>query len=567
MKRFLCIVFALGFTTVAESQQKPFAALRELLEQGRVLGGSEVGTKCGTPLVFEAMRRMKDLPSGLRAMVRQTLQRPTSDTSRLSPSGRFRIHYDTTGTHEPRMIAGNPLMPVSGSAEEFVDSVAAVFDHCWSVEIGEMGYGVPPPDDGNGGGDEYDVYIQDLAPDLFGFTSWDGEPQLEGGIHERYATFITIDNDFFPHRTKGLDGLRVTAAHEFHHAIQIGSYGLWPTAPGSGEYRDLYFYELTSVWFEEILYDDVNDYYFDLPRFLQNFKDGAGRSLSFSTYSLANAGYERSLWAQYLDKRFSRTAMRELWEGVRTNPVLESADVMLHSHQSSLRDAFAEFSFWNVYTGARADTIRYYQEGKMFPSLQPNLSTTFNGTSTFIQQEAYPFSAQYYTFAVSGDTVIAAISNVNQEAATSNPSLLSGFRLTLTGIGGGSGAIQKLSNGLTMVFSGLPIDDWRTLYIGAGAAADLKSQAFPFPNPMRLQDAAILTLPVEGSLSGPASVFILTGSFDLVFSGSYQVTDSFGKKVVTVPAKDFSGSVSSGIHFVIVKTQQREYRSKMVFIR
>jgi len=74
-------------------------------------------------------------------------------------------------------------------------------------------------------------------------------------------------------------------------------------------------------------------------------------------------------------------------------------------------------------------------------------------------------------------------------------------------------------------------------------------------------------LPAEGSLPGPARVFLLTTTFDLVFSGSYPISDLFGKQFVSVPTRDFAGNVSTGIHFVFLKTGQREYRWKMAIIR
>ena len=43
---------------------------------------------------------------------------------------------------------------------------------------------------------------------------------------------MNIDNDF-QFFTARVDGLRVTIAHEFFHAIQFGAYGYWST--------DLYF--------------------------------------------------------------------------------------------------------------------------------------------------------------------------------------------------------------------------------------------------------------------------------------------------------------------------------------
>jgi len=74
---------------------------------------------------------------------------------------------------------------------------------------------------------------------------------ISGTQPERYSSNIDINNDFIGSSffTKGIQALRVTAAHEFHHAIQFG-YGWW----GSDE---RYAYELTSTWMEDVVYTDV----------------------------------------------------------------------------------------------------------------------------------------------------------------------------------------------------------------------------------------------------------------------------------------------------------------------
>ena len=561
MKRIAQIALLSLVVSAAHARQQPLSVLRELLQK-ELAAGEEINAKCGTPLLFEARRRMGEFPEGIRMTIGQILLRPTLHTSRLSPSGRFRIHYDTSGVNQPRMLAGNPLNPVPNSHEEYVDSVGSIFDHCRDVEVDVLGFRPAPSDGGKAGGAEYDIYVRDQAPDLFGFTSWDGETQLESGVRDRYVTFIEIDNDFLAQRTKGLDGLRVTAAHELHHSMQVGAYGIWNTVPNS----DFYFYELTSVWLEEVLYSDVNDYYFDLPRFLQNFKDFSGRSFAFATFSAANAGYERSIWDQYLERRFGIDVVRQMWEGILTEPPLKSMETVLENHGTSLKTAFAEFSSWNIFTGVRADTVRYYREGNMFPPIQPNTTAAFSGSSMFIQGEASPLSAQYYAFSIPGDTILAVVSNVNHESAYSNPGQLSGIRLTLSRTEG-KGAVQQLSNGFIMGFEGEPRDDWRTLYVGTASESNLNTRPLPSPNPLRFREATALLLPADGSSPGPATVFVLSTTFDLVFSGSYPVADLFGSPTVSIPTRDIAGSVSSGIHFVFLKTAQREYRWKMAFVR
>lgn len=510
--------------------------------------------KCGTPLMIDAMQIMRESPEYVRSGFEAALQRPSRHTSRVSASGRFRIHYDTTGTNQPGMIG------VPNSHEAYVDSVIAIFDQVWNKVIGEMGFEPPPTDNGVGGGDEYDIYILSLNTGTFGETFWEPADNLESGIRHRFPSYITIDVNYDGERTPGLEGLRVTAAHEFFHAIQIGAYGIWQNVP---QY-DFFFYELTAVWMEEVVFDEINDYYFDLDDFFRFFKDFSNRSYGFTSWSIWK-GYERSVWALFLEKKHGRDIVRQIWEGMKQAPALESMDVVLKSHGSSLESAFAEFASWNLFTGFRADPVRYYKEGANFPVLSVNASAAYAGSTTAFQGTGLPLSLQYYRLDKPGDTVVAVIANVDASRAYSAPLQAESFSVSLSP-GAVKGATQKLSNGLTAGFvagSG----GWRTRYVGVDRNADLRVESIASPNPFRLASADLLTLPLDDTPEGPVEVFFLTPSLDLAYSATFAITHRIGKSEVIVPATSLQPHVSSGVYFVHLKTSQREYLWKVVVIR
>ena len=56
---------------------------------------------------------------------------------------------------------------------------------------------------------------------------------------------MMIDNDFTSYFSSGINGARVTVAHEFHHSIQGGNYIFRP--------EDTFFYEITSTAMEEFV--------------------------------------------------------------------------------------------------------------------------------------------------------------------------------------------------------------------------------------------------------------------------------------------------------------------------
>ena len=72
---------------------------------------------------------------------------------------------------------------------------------------------------------------------------------------------MVIDNDYAGgYYSTGINGARVTVAHEFHHGIQCGNYS---PKNSSSLYRnsDVFYYKLTSTAMEEFVVDVVNDYY------------------------------------------------------------------------------------------------------------------------------------------------------------------------------------------------------------------------------------------------------------------------------------------------------------------
>ncbi len=79
----------------------------------------------------------------------------------------------------------------------------------------------PPSDNGAGGDNKYDVYIQNQGGGVYGYTEWESKV---GSVN--WTSFMVIDNDYIGYYSTGLDGMKVTVAHEFHHGIQLGNYSV-----------------------------------------------------------------------------------------------------------------------------------------------------------------------------------------------------------------------------------------------------------------------------------------------------------------------------------------------------
>ena len=65
-------------------------------------------------------------------------RRPSADFNAVSPSGRFRVHYDIEGSEG--------VDPTDGDANgvpDYVDLTMAVLDSVWVLQVDQMGYSPP----------------------------------------------------------------------------------------------------------------------------------------------------------------------------------------------------------------------------------------------------------------------------------------------------------------------------------------------------------------------------------------------------------------------------------------
>jgi hypothetical protein len=489
----------------------------------------------------------------------ELLQQIPPSTQKERVIGRFKICYDTSATsHVPALLDANG-QPLSNTAEAYVDSVGAIFNYVYSAEVDGLGY---PPSPHEQGEPYYRVIIQDMnyyngRP--YGFPDWDSEAPLNpGGYPLRYACFVVIDKSYRGYKTEGINGLKATAAHEFHHVIQVGSYG----------YRDdeVYAHELTSTWMEDVVYTYVNDYY----NYLHNYFDNYSRGISFNAPDYG--GYERCIWAHYLAKRFNRDIIREVWDGMKTLSFLESTNTALVNHGSDLRTAFSEFTFWNYFTADRADTVKYYPEGNCYPRFQPYQKKSYQNMPDTVGGDIYPLSSSIYEFDFPSDTIMAMISNVEIEAAEQKNGMTRRVDILLSS-SIPSVPYQEFGNGLTAKVIVADTSLWRFSF-SQGVRRDTMINPRRFavssnasPNPFRLEESQQLLLPIQDKTARTADVYFYSSSLNLVYSKLLPVGPAGSNWVIALQSSELKSCLSSGIYFIIAKVKNNEYRWKVAVIR
>jgi len=311
----------------------------------------EAVPRCGTPMVQEAIHALVERSGDFSGVAMKVLARPFRERFHISPEGYFRIHFDLSGRNgiEPTDEDGNGL-------PDYVDIVAAVADSLWSLEIDRLGYRTPPSDEGYGGGSECDIYISALSH--YGFTHAD-----VGGISgKRRTSYIEIDNNYADPvfygegQTPGLDGLRVTLAHELFHVIQWGYY-----------YGNdcLWWQEATATWMEEIAYPHIDNYLFYVPYFLRTQERGLDRG---SGNDLRIYGI--SVFSHFLSQRYGGDIVRESWEEFerRGNGRVGNLEQVI---PDGLGKGMGEFAVWNYFTGERYRPDLSYEDGEDYIGLRP----------------------------------------------------------------------------------------------------------------------------------------------------------------------------------------------------
>ncbi len=303
---------------------------------------------CGFRAQLELQQSFNQLEPQMQAFAKTLLSEPVRSFSITSPSGHFILHYDTSGFHavDPTDLSGNGV-------PDYIDSAAVIFDHVWETEIEQLRFKAPPDANGNPVSD-YPIYFTNFG--YYGMT-WFGTSLPQN----RYTSYIEIHRNFAGggFYTHGLQALKVTAAHEFNHAIQLG-------------YRfetnsDIFFMEMTSTWLEDYVYEDVNDYLQYLPSFFSTMTD--------RKFNATSGEYANSLYLHMIEKNYGPQAVVKIWENIISDPPIKSLDLYLKQKGASFAQSQNNYAVWLYFTGNRAQGGDFFPEAADYPQLHPSSGT------------------------------------------------------------------------------------------------------------------------------------------------------------------------------------------------
>ena len=317
----------------------------------------------------------------------------------------FRFHYTTVGPHAPPLEDVNPMNGVP----DYVDICAEAHERSFHVEVNLMGFKKPLDDfwaAENGGNHKYDVYLFQFPALGFTTTDWYNGRVLPTVV--TFGPYFAINSrlyDFFG-KSKGIDYIETTTAHEFLHGIQFAYNARMPG----------WFMEASATWVESKVYDgglsedrdDISDpdeigetdAYDDYPRLLQVFLNQPDIPLD-SRVGLHE--YAAVIWAFYMTERFDVDIIRQVYGGATEGSYREFGNFMevFTDHGTTLVEAFKTFTEWNYFTHDRDDG-KHYLNGHRFPpvTIHPhNMHDTYPVRVDW-DSEAMPepFSSRYIVF-------------------------------------------------------------------------------------------------------------------------------------------------------------------------
>lgn len=337
-----------------------------------------------TGIRHSARRDWNKLEPATQKILAKVLAKPALAGERVCTpvGGHFSIHYATSGGDAPDSTDAN-----QNNVPDWVEKVAGVFEYVYSVEVNKMGYRPPPTT-------TYDVYLEDLTSQgAYGFTTDNGTPSRPA---VSASSFIEIDKAYtaamFEQTASGNytpeQSLRVTAAHEFHHAIQYGY----------NYYFDIWYAETTSTWMENEVYDSVSQLYSYLPSYLPFTS-----TIALGAPEGGNSEYGRWIFNRYLTElQGNRTVVRAIWDKLATLPapadgsdipMLPIIDSVLSSELGNNFFGFAKRLYLRDWTSHTADL-------SFIPTVAVGPAQTFTvgGAVTAPINSLAPYTFAYYKY-------------------------------------------------------------------------------------------------------------------------------------------------------------------------
>ncbi|MFH2035780.1 MAG: dockerin type I repeat-containing protein [Candidatus Zixiibacteriota bacterium] len=334
--------------------EKYYYSALSVLDPGKLpdkfISTTSLPIKSGTPIINDALANYDLMDDFQKANLDKLLARPPLDSVYDSPEGFFKIHYSF---EFPDSVSDEDLN--FNEVPDFVERIGQYADSAFFYYLVYNGYYPPPPDEDG----IYDIYIIGMGStygstvkELDGDSSW-SDYQSHIRIN---CNLNNVPNNDDP-EGKVIGAQKVTVAHEYFHAVQLA----YSFRTGI----DAWWVEGGATFYEDILFDEVNDNYQYLPYFF-NYPDSF---LFDSDNNVSYRDYGDFVFSSFLSEKYGTGIIKSVWMYLRYYNLLPSLDSALVPYGTKMKKIFTEFTVWNYFTGDRNIEGMFYNDAADYPQI------------------------------------------------------------------------------------------------------------------------------------------------------------------------------------------------------
>ena len=326
--------------------------------------------KCATPEVF-----------GISKEKNQDLARLQSAFNHTSPSGKFIVYYDRTGSD------AIPLTDTQGGPNgvpDYAETVARSADESYAAMLG---YGFPDPLTGST--QPYPIYIENIAS-AYGY--------MQTSNTSPHDTFIGINNNFtgFNPQLNTDELIQVTVAHELKHVIQFKQTRL-------GNFESTNWREYDAALMEDVVYDSANDYYLFVNTSLSIFR-APEVPIRPASISELGKGYYKMTFNHYYYEKFGIQFWVDVWAKIEAQNSMTMKAAMSEALEERGSNWETEFNRMFLWHSATQSDINYnygFEERANFPDVKRryalgNSANVQSKDSTLSNIRLNPTAADFY---------------------------------------------------------------------------------------------------------------------------------------------------------------------------
>ena len=490
-------------------------------------------------------------------------------------NGNFRFHYTTSGSHAVSSSDTN-----SNSIPDYIEQMSDVFNHVVDYQLNMFDF-VEPPADGwytaindNGGNGLYDIYVRNAGGGVYGYVQPEfyannsGNNEHSSGVIEvnAFTSYMVMRHNYNGFPNTELEAIKVTAAHEFFHAVQFG-YDGW---------EESWVMEATAVQMEEIVYDDVNDCY----QYMSSWFNSPHQSLNLDSQ---NRWYGSFIFFEYVNSHLSDEAIREFWEHSITHDSyygeysVQTLDEAFDDLGSSFTEMLNGMSVANrIMSSSSAAAPFDYEEADTYSA---NLST-YNtvsysaGTDETVTSTNLQENAAQYIRLTSDDPVLATLTNDDGPDSYLELHAIMTFGDSAWTVWSGSPINVDTTDPSTVYFvvvsqndAGSDFDYTLTFTDGA-MSTDLEipdkfSISHAYPNPFNPQTN--IQIDLQNPQRVQVYIYDIKGQMVKTLVNRHLVA---GQHVFTWNGRNYQGHpVSTGTYFVRIKGKSQERWQKVTLLK